>query len=113
MVGEKESNYEHNWATDPVIPYIDGDWVKARGTTLGADDGIGMATQLAVLSDKNLSSGKIECLFTIDEESGMTGALNLETGFFEGRTLINLDSEDEGILFIGCAGGLETISSIV
>jgi len=112
MVGEKESNYEHNWATDPVIPYIDGDWVKARGTTLGADDGIGMATQLAVLSDKNLSSGKIECLFTIDEESGMTGALNLETGFFEGRTLINLDSEDEGILFIGCAGGLETISSI-
>jgi dipeptidase D len=112
MVGEKESGYEHNWSTDPVIPYIDGDWVKARGTTLGADDGIGMASQLAVLSDKNLTSGKIESLFTIDEESGMTGAFNLETDFFEGRTLINLDSEDEGILYIGCAGGLETTCSI-
>ena len=112
MVGEKEHGSEHNWSTDPVLPFIDGDWVKARGTTLGADDGIGMASQLALLSDENLRTGKIESLFTVDEESGMTGALNLDTEFFEGRTLINLDSEDEGILFIGCAGGMDTVCNL-
>jgi dipeptidase D len=112
MVGEKEIGYKHNWASDPVIPYIDGDWVRAKGTTLGADDGIGLASQLAILTDPNLRSGRIECLFTVDEETGMTGALNLDTGFFEGRTLINLDSEDEGILFIGCAGGMDTTCSL-
>jgi dipeptidase D len=112
MVGEKEHGSEHNWSTDPVLPFIDGDWVKARGTTLGADDGIGMASQLAILSDENLRAGKIESLFTVDEESGMTGALNLASEFFEGRTLINLDSEDEGILFIGCAGGMDTICNL-
>jgi dipeptidase D len=84
----------------------------AKGTTLGADDGIGIASQLALLSDTNLKTGKIECLFTVDEESGMTGAINLKPDFFEGRTLLNLDSEDEGILFIGCAGGMDTVGDL-
>jgi dipeptidase D len=112
MVGEKNADYPHNWLTDPIIPYIDGDWVTARGTTLGADDGIGLASQLALLSDTSLKTGKIECLFTVDEESGMTGAINLKPDFFEGRILINLDSEDEGILFIGCAGGMDTLGEM-
>ncbi len=112
MVGEKNADYPHDWATDPIIPVLNGDWVMARGTTLGADDGIGIASQMAILTDKNLKAGKIECLFTIDEESGMTGAINLQPDFFEGRTLINLDSEDEGILFIGCAGGMDTVGTM-
>ncbi len=108
MVGEKDSDHPHNWLKDPIIPVIDGGWVLASGTTLGADDGIGMAAQLAILSDRTLRSGRIEALFTADEETGMTGAANLDPGFFEGRILLNLDSEDEGILFIGCAGGMDT-----
>lgn len=112
MVGEKNADYPHNWLTDPIIPRFDGAWITASGTTLGADDGIGIASQLAILTDTSLKSGKIECLFTVDEESGMTGALNLEPGFFEGRILINLDSEDEGILFIGCAGGMDTVGEL-
>jgi len=113
MVGEKNTDYPHNWATDPIIPAIKGGWVTATGTTLGADDGIGIAAQLAILTDKNLNAGLIECLFTVDEESGMTGAINLKSEFFNGRTLINLDSEDEGILFIGCAGGMDTIGTMI
>jgi dipeptidase D len=112
MVGEKNADYPHDWVRDPIIPVVDGEWVTAKGTTLGADDGIGIASQLAILSDKNFPAGKIECLFTVDEESGMTGALNLKPGFFEAGTLINLDSEDEGILFIGCAGGLDTVGNL-
>ncbi|HBC79948.1 MAG TPA: cytosol nonspecific dipeptidase [Bacteroidales bacterium] len=112
MVGEKNADFPHNWLTDPIVPYIEGEYVKARGTTLGADDGIGIASQLAVLSDTNLKAGKIECLFTVDEESGMTGAINLKPDFFQGRTLLNLDSEDEGILFIGCAGGMDTVGDL-
>jgi dipeptidase D len=112
MVGEKNADYPHNWITDPIIPCIEDGCVTAKGTTLGADDGIGLASQLAVFSDTNLKTGKIECLFTIDEESGMTGAINLKPDFFEGRTLINLDSEDEGILYIGCAGGMDTIGEM-
>jgi dipeptidase D len=112
MVGEKNADHPHNWETDPIIPYIKGEWVAAKGTTLGADDGIGIASQLAILTDKNLKAGKIECLFTVDEESGMTGALNLHPDFFSGRTLLNLDSEDEGILFIGCAGGMDTVATL-
>lgn len=112
MVGEKNGDYPHNWLTDPIVPYIENGFVKAKGTTLGADDGIGLASQLAILSDTELKTGKIECLFTIDEESGMTGAINLKPGFFEGRTLINLDSEDEGVLYIGCAGGMDTIGEL-
>ena len=112
MVGEKNSDYPHNWLTDPILPYIEGGFVRARGTTLGADDGIGIASQMAVLKDSGIKSGKIECLFTVDEETGMTGAMNLQPGFFDGKTLINLDSEDEGILFIGCAGGMDTVGSL-
>ena len=112
MVGEKNADYPHDWLRDPIIPYVDGEWVTARGTTLGADDGIGLASQLALLSDSSLKTGKIECLFTVDEESGMTGAINLKPDFFEGRILINLDSEDEGILFIGCAGGMDTLGEM-
>ncbi|MDX9811933.1 MAG: aminoacyl-histidine dipeptidase [Bacteroidales bacterium] len=112
MVGEKNAGHPHNWTTDPIVPQLKGEWVTASGTTLGADDGIGIASQMAILTDKDLVAGRIECLFTVDEESGMTGALNLDPGFFEGRTLINLDSEDEGILFIGCAGGLDTVGTL-
>jgi dipeptidase D len=108
MVGEKNSSHPHNWATDPIVPVIVGKWVSASGTTLGADDGIGIAAQMAVLTDPWLQLGRIECLFTVDEESGMTGAINLQPDFFSGRILLNLDSEDEGILFIGCAGGIDT-----
>ncbi|HLN19813.1 MAG TPA: aminoacyl-histidine dipeptidase [Bacteroidales bacterium] len=109
MVGEKNADFKHDWTIDPIVPVISGSWVKATGTTLGADDGIGIAAQLAILTDKDLKAGKIECLFTVDEESGMTGAINLKPDFFSGRILLNLDSEDEGILFIGCAGGMDTI----
>ncbi len=112
MVGEKNADHPHNWVTDPIIPAIKEGWVVATGTTLGADDGIGIASQLAILTDKNLKSGKIECLFTVDEETGMTGVINLQPDFFSGRILLNLDSEDEGILFIGCAGGMDTVGTM-
>ncbi|NSW95355.1 MAG: beta-Ala-His dipeptidase, partial [Bacteroidales bacterium] len=112
MVGEKETGLRHDWLRDPVIPFVRNGWVSAKGTTLGADDGIGIAAQLAVLSDKRLRTGKIEALFTVDEETGMTGANNLNPEFFESRTLLNLDSEDEGIIYIGCAGGIETSATI-
>jgi dipeptidase D len=112
MVGEKNADYPHNWTTDPIVPVIKDGWVTANLTTLGADDGIGIASQIVILTDKNLRAGKIECLFTVDEESGMTGAINLKPDFFSGRTLLNLDSEDEGILFIGCAGGMDTIGTM-
>jgi dipeptidase D len=112
MVGEKNSDHQHNWNEDPILPVIKDGWVTAQGTTLGADDGIGIAAQLAILNDKSIKTGRIECLFTVDEESGMTGANNLTPDFFEGRTLINLDSEDEGILYIGCAGGIDTVGTL-
>lgn len=109
MVGEKNADNPHNWSEDPITPYIRDGWVHAFGTTLGADDGIGIASQMAILSDKEIRTGKIECLFTVDEESGMTGAINLKPDFFTAKTLINLDSEDEGVLYIGCAGGMDTL----
>ena len=112
MVGEKNADYPHNWSTDPIIPVVNDAWVSAKGTTLGADDGIGVAAQMAILTNKTLRAGKIECLFTVDEETGMTGAINLMPDFFTGRTLLNLDSEDEGILFIGCAGGMDTVGTM-
>jgi len=112
MVCEKNSGTAHNFDTDPIKPYIDGDWVTAEGTTLGADCGIGIAAQLAVLTSKNHRHGSIECLFTADEETGLTGAKALQPGFFTGKALINLDSEDEGELFIGCAGGIDTVANI-
>ena len=112
MVGEKNAGHSHNWKTDPIRPVIKDGWVSASGTTLGADDGIGIAAQMAILTDNTLKAGRIECLFTVDEESGMTGAVNLNSDFFTGRTLLNLDSEDEGILYIGCAGGMDTVGTI-
>jgi len=112
MVCEKNSGTIHNFNTDPIKPHIDGEWVTAEGTTLGADCGIGIATQLAILSSKDLKHGPIECLFTVDEETGLTGANALEPGFFSGSGLVNLDSEDEGELFIGCAGGIDTVGTI-
>lgn len=111
MVCEKNSDIVHNFLTDPIVPYIDNNWVKASGTTLGADDGIGVAAMLAILADKTIQHGPIECLFTVDEETGLTGAFELQPGFFSGKTLINLDSEDEGEIFVGCAGGKNTVAT--
>ncbi len=108
MVPQKNNDTEHDFEKDPIQPYVDNEWVKARGTTLGADNGIGAATAMAVLSGKNLEHGPIEALFTIDEETGMTGAFALKEGFLNGDILLNLDSEDEGELYIGCAGGIDT-----
>jgi dipeptidase D len=108
MVCEKNADVTHNFETDPIEPVIDGDWIRANGTTLGADNGIGVAAQLAVLADERLSHGPIECLFTVDEETGLTGAINLQPHFFEGNRLFNLDSEEHGEFYIGCAGGMNT-----
>lgn len=108
MVCEKTSDRVIDFMNDPIEAYVDGDWMRARGTTLGADDGIGDAMQLAVLSDDTLRHGPIECLFTKDEETGLTGAFGIESGFMNGKYLLNLDSEDEGQIFIGCAGGVNT-----
>lgn len=113
MVCEKNSDIKHDFEKDPIQAYVDGEWVRAKGTTLGADDGIGIAAQLAVLASDKLEHGPIECLFTVDEETGLTGAFALKKGFFTGKILINLDSEDEGELFIGCAGGADTVATFV
>lgn len=112
MVGEKDSDNPHDWDNDPIKPIVKNGWVTADGTTLGADDGIGMAAQMAVLTDRGLKTGRIEALFTSDEETGLTGAFGLEPGFFSGKVLLNLDSEDEGILYIGCAGGMDTVATL-
>lgn len=107
MVCEKNAGVEHDFAKDPIRYVIEDGWMIAKDTTLGADCGIGVAAQLAALIDP-APCGKIECLFTSSEETGMDGAFGLKPGFITGNTLINLDSEDEGELFIGCAGGLDT-----
>ncbi|MFO7863172.1 MAG: beta-Ala-His dipeptidase, partial [Salinivirgaceae bacterium] len=111
MVCEANKAKKHDFSKDPIVPVIDGNWIKADGTTLGADDGIGMAAELAILVDESIEHGPIECLFTVDEETGLTGAFALEPDFFKGKYLINLDSEDEGELFIGCAGGIDTLAT--
>jgi len=108
MVCEKNNDTKFDFDKDPIQPYVDGEWLKAKGTTLGADDGIGVAIQLALLEANDIEHGPIECLFTVDEETGLTGAKNLEAGFMKGKMLLNLDSEDEGEFFIGCAGGKDT-----
>ena len=108
MVCEKNRDVEHDFDNDPIEPYIDGDWVKAKGTTLGADNGIGAATALAVLESKDIEHGPIEALFTLDEETGLTGASSLKKGWLKADILINMDSEELGTLFIGCAGGKNT-----
>ncbi len=108
MVCDKLIDKEIDFMNDPIETYIDGDWMKARGTTLGADDGIGCAIELAILDSDDIEHGPIECLFTRDEETGLTGAAGLKSGFMTGSMLINLDSEDEGQIFVSCAGGRTT-----
>ncbi len=108
MVAEKNNDVKHDFLKDPIDTYVDGDWVKARGTTLGADNGIGMAAALAVMIDKDLRHGPVEALFTINEEIGLEGAQNLGKNMITGTMLINLDSEDDGEIFVGCAGGIDT-----
>ena len=110
MVCEKNNDVKHDFLTDPIETEIDGEWLKAKGTTLGADNGIGVATELAILADDSIEHGPIECLFTVDEETGLTGAFALKEGFMNGDILLNLDSEDEGELFIGCAGGIDSVA---
>lgn len=108
MVPQKNSDKDHDFEKDPIEAYIDGDWVTANETTLGADNGIGAAAAMSVLASKTLKHGPVEALFTIDEETGMTGAFGLKPGILQGDILLNLDSEDEGELYIGCAGGINT-----
>jgi dipeptidase D len=110
MVGEKNSDKVHDFEKDPIDTFIKDNWVYAKGTTLGADCGIGIAAQLAILAAEDIEHGPLECLFTVDEETGLTGAFELQPGFLQSDILLNLDSEDEGQLFIGCAGGQDTLA---
>ncbi len=112
MVCEKNSDKEFNFDTDAIELVLDGEWLKANGTTLGADNGIGMAASLAVLASCKIKHGPIECLFTVDEETGLSGAFALQEGFISGNILLNLDSEDDGEIFIGCAGGIDTLAQL-
>lgn len=107
MVPQKNSNKKHDFDKDPIETIIDNGWVRANGTTLGSDNGIGVAAIMAVLSSKDLKHGPLEALLTIDEETGMTGAFGLKKGLLKGDILLNLDSEDEGELYVGCAGGVD------
>lgn len=112
MVCERDTGVDIDFERDPIQAYVEGEWVKARGTTLGADCGIGMALQMAALVAPNLRTPKIEALFTVDEEQGLTGAMHLGSEMLTGTRMINLDSEDEGEIFIGCAGGIDTIGTL-
>ena len=107
MVHQKNSDSDFDFDTMGIQSYIDGEWVKAKGTTLGADNGIGVASIMTILADDSIEHGPIEAFFTIDEETGMTGAMGLKPNFLKGEILLNLDSEDEGELYIGCAGGVD------
>ncbi len=108
MVCEKNSDVDHDFSKDPIKVKIEGDWVTAEGTTLGADNGIGVAAGLALLEDDSVIHGPLELLFTVDEETGLNGANNLTPDFVKGRILLNLDSEESGAFFVGCAGGADT-----
>ena len=112
MVCEKNNDTVHDFDNDPIHTYIDGDFIKAQGTTLGADNGIGMALMLAAITSDTLKHPALECLFTVDEETGLTGAFRLQDGCLQGKQLINLDSEDDGQVFIGCAGGIDTLAKM-
>lgn len=111
MVHQKNSDTDFDFDTQGIQSYIDNDWVKAKGTTLGADNGIGAASMLSILASKEIEHPAIEALFTIDEETGMTGAFNLEKGILEGKIMLNLDTEDDDEFSIGCAGGIDTNTS--
>ena len=112
MVCEKNGDVSHDFMTDPIETYVDGEWLKAKGTTLGGDDGIGISMALAAITDPELQHPAIECLFTVDEETGLTGAMKLQDGVLRHKKLINLDSEDDGQIFIGCAGGIDTLAKM-
>ena len=111
MVCDKLVDHTIDFLNDPIETYVDGEWLRARGTTLGADDGIGCAMQLALLDATDIPHGPIECLFTRDEETGLTGANNLKAGMLKGEMLLNLDSEDEGLFYVSCAGGKTTTAT--
>ena len=108
MVCDKLVDVDFNFHTDAIQTYVDGEWLNAKGTTLGADDGIGCAIELAILDSDDIEHGPLECVFTRDEETSLTGAMGMKAGFMKGDMLINLDSEDEGQIFISCAGGKTT-----
>ena len=110
MVCDKLVDVEFDFDKDPIKTYIDGEWLTAEGTTLGADDGIGCAIELAILDSNDIEHGPIECVFTRDEETGLSGAEGMKAGFMTGDYLINLDSEDEGEIFVSCAGGRNTVA---
>jgi dipeptidase D len=112
MVAEKNNDVQHDFDKDPITPFVDDDWVKAKGTTLGSDNGIGVAAALAVLESKDIEHGPLEAVFTLDEETGLFGAQALKPGFLKASILLNLDSEEDGTLYIGCAGGQNTIVKI-
>ena len=112
MVCEKNNDTVHDFDNDPIHTYIDGAFITAHGTTLGADNGIGMALMLAAITSDTLKHPALECLFTVDEETGLTGAFRLQDGCLNGKQLINLDSEDDGQVFIGCAGGIDTLAKM-
>ena len=112
MVPQANSDKDFDFETDPIEAYIDGDWVTANGTTLGADNGMGVAAAMAVLEATDLEHGPVEALFTVDEETGMTGAFGLKAGLLDGDILLNMDSEDEGELYIGCAGGIDASAKL-
>ncbi|MCQ2314809.1 MAG: aminoacyl-histidine dipeptidase [Bacteroidales bacterium] len=111
MVPQKNSDKVHDFEKDPIITHIENGWVKADGTTLGSDNGLGASAAMAVLESKDLVHGPIEALFTIDEETGMTGANQLKPGVMQGDILLNMDSETEGELYVGCAGGIDTVGT--
>lgn len=112
MVPQKNSGIDHDFTQDPIQPYIDGDWVTAKDTTLGADNGIGMASCLALLASKDVTHGPLEVLLTADEEAGMSGAFGLQAGVLSAQYLINTDSEEEGDVFMGCAGGVDISATL-
>ena len=109
MVCEKNNDVEFDFNKDAIQTYVDGEWLKAKGTTLGADDGIGVAMQMAILESKDVEHGPLECVFTRDEETGLSGAFGMGNNFMKGRLMVNLDSEDEGQIFVSCAGGCRTL----
>ena len=111
MVCDKLVDVDFDFHKDAIQTYVEGDWLHAKGTTLGADDGIGVAIELALLDSDDLEHGPIECVFTRDEETGLTGAFGMKAGFMTGDYLINLDSEDEGQIFVSCAGGINTTAT--
>lgn len=111
MVCEKNKDKDFDFENDAIETYVDGEWLKANGTTLGADDGIGVAMQMAILKSNDIEHGPIECVITRDEETGLTGAMGMKSDFMTGDYLINLDSEDEGQIFVSCAGGVRTTAT--